>query len=756
MKKILLLLPFILGSQFSDAQYSFSGVVIDEKRETLPGVQVMLSINDSLFAAALTDEKGNFSIKNLSKREYELQINYPGYNVLEEKLNLQRSLNTEYMLMPQGNVELDDVMITADRSDYVKRTATGHIFYLSEQAKNSGNPYRALKEIPRLISNEALQKITMEDGSTPLVLIDGNTMNSGVAPIDPKEIESVEIMDVVNARYLRTGAKHILNIKLKKKTAPYTFFETATRHDVPIRNGMGVVYFEIGNQKYSLYSRAAANYTYDNNTETQGWQRGENYYKQNDGVIRENSNYQLGELLFKWKFTEKDYLAAHAYGQQKLKKIRSWGTGEYQTDYLQDFDYTAFNRNDAYILTGSLYHKHYFTDDKTLETTLAYNKNGDDSDEEREEIYPDWRYRNLYKYRNKRSSGSLNIDYSWSWGEVNSLNVGSETMYVNDHINQVSEGYPVFRHRAWNEYLYSAFSSKTGNLFYMASAGIEGIWLRAGNVSNRYIKPRASFSGTYEFSRNHSSRMSYTLTNTAPAVGQLNPYNTSTDSLVVVKGNPELLPVQNHQIESSYTFNKSGWYLTPSTSYSIYTDRIEPFGFSENGIYTSTYRNMGRFKTLTLGGSVSYRLNKWGRIYANAYHHVDYFSGMDPLKSFSCGGGFMATYKKWTFSGDISYQNYQYTPVSRLTQVTPEYSQVQVNYNFTKNFYIAVALPYFWGTLRSDITTHSGTYRSFSSNRMIDQSAHPWILLHYTFRKNNKQKIKLDNIIKSKEKGISL
>ncbi len=165
---------------------------------------------------------------------------------------------------------------------------------------------------------------------------------------------------------------------------------------------------------------------------------------------------------------------------------------------------------------------------------------------------------------------------------------------------------------------------------------------------------------------------------------------------------------------------------------------------------------MGHLRTLTAGGSISYRLNKWGRIYANAYHHVDYFSEMDPLKSFSCGGGFMATYKKWTFSGDISYRNYQYTPVSRLTQITPEYSQVQVNYNFTKNFYIAVALPYFWGTLHSDITTRSETYNSYSSNRMVDQSARPWILLRYTLRKNNKQKIKLDNIIKSKEEGISL
>ncbi|RHV92391.1 hypothetical protein DXA95_12675 [Odoribacter sp. OF09-27XD] len=47
--------------------------------------------------------------------------------------------------------------------------------------------------------------------------------NSGIAPIDPKEIESAEVIDVVNARYLRKGIKHIVNINLKKLPHPTCF-----------------------------------------------------------------------------------------------------------------------------------------------------------------------------------------------------------------------------------------------------------------------------------------------------------------------------------------------------------------------------------------------------------------------------------------------------------------------------------------------------------------------------------------------------
>ena len=55
--------------------------------------------------------------------------------------------------------------------------------------------------------------------------------------------------------------------------------------------------------------------------------------------------------------------------------------------------------------------------------------------------------------------------------------------------------------------------------------------------------------------------------------------------------------------------------------------------------------------------------------------------------------------------GDISYRNYTYTSFSRTRQLTPEYSQVQVNYNFTKDFYIALALPYFIGRKVRPTTT---------------------------------------------------
>lgn len=757
MKQTILLLLFILFCQITKAQHSFAGLIADKEKAPLMNVQVMLSANDSLFAAGLTNAKGRFAIENIPKGEYLLQIIYPGFTPIEEKRDIDRNTNAEFTLVEEMDVELDDLVVTADRSHLVKRTATGEVFYLSDKARNSGNPYSALREIPRLIVNEALQSVTMEDGKQPLVLIDGKTINSGITPINPEDIESVEVMDVVSARYLRMGVKNILNIKLKKKRAPYQFFQFATRHDIPLRNSFGVGYFEVGNSKFSLYGRASANVMYNDDSESEVWQRDTDYFKQSLGDVRNNNKDALGELLFKWSLTDYDYLAAHIYWKGIDKKTETWGSGTYETDMSQNFDYTSTNENSAYILTSSIYYKHDFSTNKMLEATLAYNKNQDNNTGERNETYPDWLFNNMYEYKSNRSSSSLSIDYSWNWNEVNSINIGSATNYVNDDIDKVSESVPVFHHTAWNEYLYATFSSKAKNFLYMASAGLEGIWLKAGDTSNRYMMPRIALSGTYELNRNNSMRLNYTLTNQSPAVGQLNPYNISNDPLVITKGNPELMPEQTHKLKASYTFNKKGLYITPSASYNISSDIIEPFGYSDDGIFTNTFKNAGKFKTFSLGGSVSYRFkNNWGNVYIGGYRHTDYFTGMDSKQSFSLNGGIWIYYKKWMFGGDVDYRNYEYSPISRIKQLTPAYSQVQINYNFTKDFYVAVALPYFIGKLSTETTTQSGTYSSYNLRRMTDMSARPWILLRYTFRKNSKQKIKLDNVVRSREEGISL
>ena len=157
-----------------------------------------------------------------------------------------------------------------------------------------------------------------------------------------------------------------------------------------------------------------------------------------------------------------------------------------------------------------------------------------------------------------------------------------------------------------------------------------------------------------------------------------------------------------------------------------------------------------------MGGSVNARLGNWGNMYANAYHGVNYFEGVDARKFFGINAGFTASYKKWMLVGDVNYQNYSYTSISRTRYHAPDYSSVQINYTILPGFYVAVALQYLNSPLHTTTLTVGDSYHSISSVKQKDYSFRPWILVRYTLRKNAKRKIQLDNVVKSREKGIEL
>ena len=77
----------------------------------------------------------------------------------------------------------------------------------------------------------------------------------------------------------------------------------------------------------------------------------------------------------------------------------------------------------------------------------------------------------------------------------------------------------------------------------MLSLGTDLIFKKAGEVKHDYSKLTAAVSGTYKFNGIHSVRLNYNLSNLSPEVMYLNPYNTSTDSLEVTRGNPFLMPL---------------------------------------------------------------------------------------------------------------------------------------------------------------------------------------------------------------------
>lgn len=753
---IILLLFGFLQCFRTYAQSDITGILSSKEDSTaIVGGYVLLIKDGQIVNSCVSSNDGRYNLSDNANGTYILEVTCMGFKTIQDSLVLNGTCEKNYKL-EEESIQLDEVTIVADRSQVVSRTANGQRFYLSADAKKKSNPFQALQEIPLLISDANTSSIKMVNGSSPLILINGNIVNSGVNPISPSDIESVEVINSVSARYLQEGVSSIVNIKLKKTARPYLWLEAATRHEIPLNNGFGVGYFEVGNQKFSLYGRASYNYVYHDDMESTITRSNTTYNQNYEETIRNDAESWLGELLFKWQITNKDYFAAQIYGTTKESESGHNASGVYTSDVEQVYKFNSSSTDDSQILTSGLYYKHSFAPENDLEVRLSYNYNKNNYSAVRTDYFDEQTSNTESLFNNKRNSGSLSVDYSRTFTNGSSLILGSRSTLVADEINYMVGKNPIFNHRNYNQYIYAGYGAAYKNkLYYSASIGIEGIWAKAGDTDYRYIRPRGSASLTWAINGHNSIQLSYRLTNTAPNVSSLNPYNISTDTLLVTVGNPNLKPQMINHISANYTLNVGNLYITPEAYYKHIGDMIEPYGYTKDGIYYSTYANSGHFSQVSAGANISYRF-KWGRIYGGGGWYADHYEGQNAKNSAYGSLGFNAQAKNLSFYGTFEYSSRDYSSVSYTKYYRPVMANLQINYNFTPDFYIGVCLQHLTGEFRTKTITEDGSYHSVTENRYTDKCLRPWVILRYTFRKNSEKRHKLGKVLDSDEQGISI
>lgn len=740
----------------AQAQTVITGTVADGT--DLRPLRAFVSVfgGDSLLFTSQAGANGAFSFQVEADSVYTVASVMEGYEDAETTLRCD-TLRTplRLLMVPAGKTgQLGELVVESNRDMRVEQTANGEVFWLSDKARSMRNPYEALAEIPALNVNTANQSITTKEGAAPLILINGERVNSGIAPLLPSNMESVEVVRTVSARYLQSGVSAIVNIRLKKKIEPYVWLEAATRHDVPLYQGFGVGYFEIGGPRFSIYGRGAYDYTHHGDMESEVSSRNTGYTLDYSSHMRTNSHDAIGELLMKWRPAENDYLALHGYYTHANSTANETAEGTMTAATPLPYSYVAGSRNTSDIVTSSLYYRHIFSDNNTLEATLAYNHNGNDLDNSRLETTGAEVQNILSDFHNRRNSGSLDIDYSKTFPSGFGMGFGSHTSMRLNRIRQLSAGYPTFRYNDVNEYLYGYVNGRAGKFMYMLSAGMEGMWMKPGEATSRYWRPSTSESVTWLASNAFSLKVSHTLSNSAPNISMLNPYNTSTDPLVVRAGNPHLKPDRTHLIGMGANISWRGFYISPSLRYDIVSDMAASYGYTENGVYHDTYGNLSRFSKFhalinvsrVFGPVITSAGGRWTK------YHYPGFSDRDGFYAYFRA---FTRVRSWLF---VAYMSFETRDVSRLS-TTRHYTPggyLQVQYNFTPDFYIAGIFNSPYGERRTRTVTDAAPYHCDTRSWMKEDRFHLSILLRYTFRTNLKNKIKLDNVVTSKEKGINL
>lgn len=255
MKKIGIITLIILYTTVLHAQnFTFKGVIIDKNKQPISYASVALLASDSttLVTGTISDDKGQFQLSNINKGKYYVSLSFIGFKPSKELITLTSNTERTFVLEDDA-IALNEVVVKTNRSNIIKQSATGQTFMLSESALKKKDILESLQEVPALSIDPGTRKISLNDGSNPLILINGIRKEGGLSAINPEDILSVEVVPTSSAEFLREGYTSVLNIKVKQTDRSYTSFNGGINSSPLLLFGISDASLEFGNSKSSFY-----------------------------------------------------------------------------------------------------------------------------------------------------------------------------------------------------------------------------------------------------------------------------------------------------------------------------------------------------------------------------------------------------------------------------------------------------------------------------------------------------------------------
>ena len=705
-------------------QTAVSGSVVDKEGEALAGSTILFLHSDTIAGGTVTNNKGKFELKGLPTGEYECKVSMVGFKPGNQKFTLSGKIKLSQFMLEEDATALDEVTVSAGMRS--KELAGMSIYYLSDRAKKESNAYYALQEIPKLIVNPLEHNIALEDGSTPLILVDG--VKIPLDAISPEFIESVEVIENLSARYRGdSSVTSVLNLKLKKEGAkPYLRGQLGTMFTPNLNYIYSNASFEIGNSTSSIYFNGG--YSQNRKTEFKSFN---NIFQGNLHKIENRKNtggnhHPYIMLGFDKQFSKKDYIAIGLkyFPEPRHSSTLTDGqiedTGSEEVSPLKSYTYgkTRFNE-----VVGNLYYKHSFTESRVLELGGDYFYSISNEKTYREEQSEFYNYTDSINLENIRHKGILDVNYSDMLTKSLHLEVGSNTEYSVTDIDDILFSMSNFRYRRTREYLYAGLDNNrasTGKFNYSISLGLDMVFSDAAGEKHSYIDLVPSVSLRYKFDSNNNLSLIYDRTRTMPSAGNLNPLNTSTDTLRVNIGNPYLTPTHKDRVRLTYSFSNGRFRINPYVQFYYQSDIILPYAYLVGDIYVNTYQNFGHTSQLLIGTTMGYSLPQgkpyFGGINIFAWYQKDYIEGM-PFNgnSFAASINLYFGYNKVNGYANFGMSPNQFFSLYGKTH-NPFSSNINVGWQISDAWRISLSADGFlFPRMRTKSWTVNGDYYSYST-----------------------------------------
>lgn len=747
------IINFIFQMEIWAQGISLTGKVLDKQSQPIAYASIALMSEDdkTLFTGTISDAEGVFALKDQKQGNYLLSISFVGYKTLKQPINLKKDYEGNFTLEDDA-VALGEVTIEANRSNNVKRTAMAQTFMLSAASARKKDVLEALQEIPALSIDPDTKNILLDNGSKPLVLINGIRREGGLASVSPEDILSIDVVQTASAEFMREGYTSVVNIKVKKSKQKYTSFNGGINSHPLILFGIADASLETGNAQSSFYVNAQS-FAFLNSktnmmerTVNETSSREVKYrrkYHYNDTYVATGGDYIWNDADYS------SFSATFDYIPQTTKSKGHTLLTDFDSKEEADFEHFRHYKDASYIGSLNFYHKHSFESGSVLDFLLQMNMSVNTNKVDQQETGIGNQIFYNYDFRNSRKSFSFTPAYKFEVGGIQSK-IGLNTYYQHNQIKEKDKISSAFKHNEWDEYFYLDVNRQWNKFSLAMSLGVDAIFRQVDSYSDHYYNFRPVVNLGYQFDKHHSLTFNYNMQSISPDVVQLNPYNTSGDTLTVSYGNPYLKPYRIQTFHFNYTFSGGGFYISPSVTYQRTDDAIVSFGEQKEEQYMKTLVNQGMSRLLTAGASIRYTIKKLGYVGISLnYNHLE-FPDIDQKNDYFSGRFFAGlNYQHFTFNLTYWLPSNTYDMYTHM-YVSPD-SRLKLSYSISDHWDVSVGMRYIGWQEHIKKWVEMPGYSYFSDSKFTNSKNVVMLGFRYKFqnqRKEKREQKKIENMDK--------
>lgn len=215
-KRYSLILLFLYFSLSLGAQNFVKGTVKDADNVPIAGASVILYPQDRPEDAegCISDTKGEFLIKDISRGEYRLEISCVGYLSFSCMLSVDKPIDIGDVVLKVESQSLGEVVVTAQLQ--TRLVGTSLVSQISGSSlQNVGNALDVLRQLPMITVSDSEVDVTGK--GIPIIFIDGRPLrdNAELQSLQSADVKTVELVLAPGAQYEST-ANAVIKITTRK------------------------------------------------------------------------------------------------------------------------------------------------------------------------------------------------------------------------------------------------------------------------------------------------------------------------------------------------------------------------------------------------------------------------------------------------------------------------------------------------------------------------------------------------------------